>query len=102
MRGSRDSFHGSGPLHIVHAWSVKNALYFGQYKTDAKNYEITAIPKLLEMLDIAGSVVPIDAKGTQKKIAGKIVEAGGDYILAVKDNQETLLEDEESCSTSPS
>lgn len=95
IRGSRDTFHGSGPLHIVHAWSVKNALCLGQYKTNAKSNEITAIPQLLEMLDIAGSVVTIDAMGTQKGIAGKIVEAGGDYILAVKGNQQTLLEDVE-------
>ena len=95
MRGSRDSFHGIGPMHIVHAWSVKNALCLGQYKTDARSNEITAIPQLLEMLDIAGSVVTIDAMGTQKDMAGKIVEAGGDYMLAVKGNQETLLEDVE-------
>ena len=95
MRGSKDTFHGNNPLHIVHAWSVKNAMCLGQYKTDDKSNEITAIPQLIEMLDIAGSVVTIDAMGTQKDIAEKIVEAGADYILAVKGNQETLLEDVE-------
>ena len=95
MRGSKDTFHGNSPLHIVHAWSVKNAMCLGQYKTDDKSNEITAIPQLLEMLDVAGSVVTIDAMGTQKDIAKKIVDAGADYILAVKGNQETLLEDVE-------
>lgn len=93
MRGSGDAFHGNSPLHIVHAWSVRNAVCLGQYRTDAKSNEITAIPRLMEMLELEGSVVTIDAMGTQKDIAGKIVEAGADYILAVKGNQETLLED---------
>lgn len=93
MRVSKDTFHGNNPLDIVHAWSVKNAMCLGQYKTDDKSNEITAIPQLIEMLDVAESVVTIDAMGTQKDIAEKIVGAGADYILTVKGNQETLLED---------
>ena len=95
MRGSKDTYHGKNPLHIVSAWSVANGLCLGQYRTDDKSNEITAIPQLIEMLDIKGSIVTIDAMGTQKDIAEKIVEVGADYILAVKGNQETLLEDVE-------
>lgn len=74
---------------------MTNALCLGQFKTGDKSNEITAIPKLIEMLDIKGAIVTIDAMGTQKDIAKKIVEAGADYILAIKGNQETLLEDVE-------
>jgi predicted transposase YbfD/YdcC len=95
MCGSKDTFRGKNPLHIVSAWSVANALCLGQFKTGDKSNEITAIPQLMEMLDIKGTIVTIDAMGTQKDIAKKIVEAGADYILAVKGNQETLLEDVE-------
>lgn len=95
MRGSKDTFHGKSPLHIVSAWSVANALCLGQFKTGDKSNEITAIPQLIEMLDIKGSIVTIDAMGTQKDIAEKIVKAGADYILAVKGNQQSLLEDVE-------
>lgn len=93
LRGSRDTFHGSAPLHIVHAWSVAHGLCLGQYQTDEKSNEITSIPELLDKLSITGAIVSIDAMGTQKDIAEKIVKKGGDYILAVKGNQESLLED---------
>lgn len=95
MRGSKDTYNGKNPLHIVSAWSVANALCLGQFKTDGKSNEITAIPQLIAMLDIKGGIVTIDAMGTQKDIAERIVKAGADYILAVKGNQETLLEDVE-------
>jgi predicted transposase YbfD/YdcC len=95
MCGSKDTYNGKSSLHIVSAWSVANALCLGQFKTDDKSNEITAIPNLIEMLDIKGAIVTIDAMGTQKDIAGRIVKAGADYILAVKGNQETLLEDVE-------
>lgn len=75
------------------AWASANHLVLGQRKVDEKSNEITAIPKLLEMLDLHGCIVTIDAMGTQTKIAKQIVERGGDYLLAVKENQERLYQD---------
>jgi predicted transposase YbfD/YdcC len=82
-----------GPLHLVSAWATAQRLSLGQVAVDAKSNEITAIPALLELLDINGALVTIDAMGCQKAIAQKIIEQGGDYILTVKDNQPTLLAD---------
>lgn len=82
-----------GPLHLVSAWATAQHLSLGQVAVDAKSNEITAIPALLELLDLKGALVTIDAMGCQKAIAGKIVDQGGDYALTVKDNQEHLLED---------
>jgi predicted transposase YbfD/YdcC len=82
-----------GPLHLVSAWATAQRLSLGQVAVDAKSNEITAIPALLELLDVRGALVTIDAMGCQKAIARKIVEGGGDYILTVKDNQEHLLAD---------
>ena len=93
VRGSKDSFHDKSPIHLVHAWSVEHNLCLGQFKTADKSNEITAIPELLEMLEIGGSIVTIDAMGTQTDIAGKIIEKRADYILAVKDNQKGLREE---------
>jgi len=84
VRGSKDSFHGSSPIHLVHAWCVKNNLCLGQRKTATKSNEITAIPELLDLLEIKGSIITIDAMGTQTAIAKKIIEKEADYILAVK------------------
>jgi predicted transposase YbfD/YdcC len=81
-----------GPLHVVSAWATEANLTLGQVVVDGKSNEITAIPPLLEMLDLKGAMVSIDAMGCQKEIAKKIVAAGGDYVLAVKANQEHLLE----------
>ena len=64
----------------------------GQVKTNEKSNEITAIPELLDMLELSGNTITIDAMGTQKEIAKKIIEIDADYILAVKDNQPQLLE----------
>src|SRR5690554_5070273 len=94
-RGSKDSFHGKSPIHLVHAWSVENNLCLGQWKTDAKSNEIMAIPELLDLLDIKGSIITIDAMGTQTTICEKIIEKEADYILAVKDNQKSLREEVE-------
>lgn len=80
------------PLHVVTAFSAKNRISLGQETVEDKSNEITAIPKLLEMLTLDGCVVTIDAMGCQKKIAEKIVEKKGDYILQVKDNQKELRE----------
>jgi len=73
--------------------SLANHISLGQVVVDAKSNEITAIPKLLEMLDLSGALVTIDAMGCQTEIASKIVDAGGDYVLSVKDNQPTLHQD---------
>jgi predicted transposase YbfD/YdcC len=84
---------GLGPLHLVSAWATQAQLCLGQVAVDSKSNEITAIPKLLELLDLHGALVTIDAIGCQKAIAKKIVAGGGDYVLVVKANQEHLLED---------
>jgi predicted transposase YbfD/YdcC len=82
-----------GPLHLVSAWATAQHLSLGQVAVDAKSNEITAIPALLDLLDLSGALVTIDAMGCQKAIAQKIVDQGGHYALTVKDNQEHLLED---------
>lgn len=93
VRGSRDGYHDNPAIHLVHAWSVENGICLGQRKTRDKSNEITAIPELLDMLCLEGAVVTIDAMGTQTAIAEKIVGGGADYILALKGNQGTLLQD---------
>jgi predicted transposase YbfD/YdcC len=75
---------------MVSAWSAQNRVVLAQVKTEEKSNEITAIPRLLELLNLTGCRVSIDAMGCQKEIAAKIVAGGGDYLLAVKDNQPTL------------
>lgn len=82
-----------GPLHIVSAWATAQSLSLGQVAVDAKSNEITAIPALLDFLDVQGALVTIDAMGCQKAIAKKIIERGADYLLTVKENQEHLLDD---------
>jgi predicted transposase YbfD/YdcC len=82
-----------GPLHLVSAWATEANLTLGQVAVDGKSNEITAIPQLLQLLELKGALVTIDAMGCQKEIAKQIVAAGGDYVLAVKGNQERLLED---------
>lgn len=93
LRGSHNRKKSINPLHIVSAWAVKNRLTLGQVKTAEKSNEIEAIPRLLNMLDISGSIVTIDAMGCQKKIAEQIIKQGADYVLALKANQETLFQD---------
>ena len=82
-----------GPLHLVSAWATAQHLSLGQVAVDAKSNEITAIPALLDLLDLKGALVTIDAMGCQKAIARKILDQGGHYALTVKENQEHLLED---------
>ena len=77
-------------LHVVSAWAGQTGLTLGQVAVDAKSNEITAMPELLELLDLHDKIVTTDAMGCQKAIAETIVDGGGDYILAVKDNQPTL------------
>jgi hypothetical protein len=93
IRGSKDSFHEKSAIHIVSAWANSNQLVLGQRKVDGKSNEITAIPELLEMLDIKGSIVTIDAMGTQKNIAKTIIDNQANYILALKGNQTYLKEE---------
>jgi predicted transposase YbfD/YdcC len=80
-------------VHMVSAWAGANNLVLGQRKVDEKSNEITAIPKLLAALELSGTVVTIDAMGGQREIAAKIVDKKADYILAVKENQQLLLDD---------
>jgi predicted transposase YbfD/YdcC len=92
LRRSFDAASGKAAIHMVSAWATANHISLGQTVVDAKSNEITAIPKLLEMLEIEGALVTIDAMGCQTEIAEKIVEGGADYCLAAKDNQPTLRE----------
>jgi predicted transposase YbfD/YdcC len=92
LRRSHDSKNGLGPLHLVSAWATEKGLSLGQVATEEKSNEIAAIPELIDRIDVNGAIVTIDAMGCQKEIAGKIIEAGGDYVLAVKDNQRKLHE----------
>jgi len=97
MRRSFDRKSGKAALHLVSAWATEQHLVLGQVAVDTKSNEITAIPKLLELLDVSGAMVSIDAMGCQKEIAAKIREGGGDYVLSVKDNQPHLFEDIQDC-----
>jgi predicted transposase YbfD/YdcC len=92
-RASLDRAKGKHPLHVVSAWASANRLVLGQVMVDEKSNEITAIPRLLEMLELGGAIVTIDAMGCQKEIAAKVRERGADYVLTVKGNQEHLEED---------
>jgi predicted transposase YbfD/YdcC len=92
-RRSFDQTSGLGPLHLVSAWATQQHLSLGQVAVDGKSNEITAIPQLLQLLDLKGALVTLDAMGCQKDIAERIVAGGGDYVLTVKDNQERLRQD---------
>lgn len=91
-RGSKDRKRGKSPLHMVSAWACANRLVLGQEATAEKSNEITAIPKLLEILDLKGCLITIDAMGCQTGIAKQIIEQQGDYVLGLKDNQPLLHE----------
>lgn len=93
LRRSHDRGKGKAALHLVSAWATENSLTLGQVAVADKSNEITAIPQLLQMLDVAGALVTIDAMGCQKEIAATIRQQGADYLLAVKDNQPRLHED---------
>ena len=90
LRRSHDRNNGLGPLHLVSAWASEHGLSLGQVATEEKSNEITAIPELIDKIDVKGAIVTIDAMGCQKEIAQRIVDAKGDYVLAVKDNQPKL------------
>jgi predicted transposase YbfD/YdcC len=90
LRRSFDAATSKAAIHMVSAWATVNHISLAQVVVDQKSNEITAIPKLLEMLDLSGALVTIDAMGCQTEIAERIVGAGGDYCPAVKGNQPTL------------
>lgn len=90
LRRSFDCASGRTALHLVHAWAAENRVLLGQVATSEKSNEITAIPELLDLLELKGAVVTIDAMGCQRKIVEKIVEKGADYAIALKGNQEKL------------
>jgi predicted transposase YbfD/YdcC len=93
LRRSHDRTIGKDAIHMVSAWAAQNELVLGQLKVDDKSNEITAIPALLELLDVSGCIVTIDAIGCQRKIAQQIIDQGADYILALKGNQGRLYQD---------
>lgn len=90
LRRSFDAASSKSAIHMVSAWATANHVSLGQVVVDAKSNEITAIPKLLELLEISGALVTIDAMGCQTEIAQQIVAQNADYCLAVKGNQPTL------------
>jgi len=93
LRHSFDTVLGQKAIHLVSAWANENRLILAQRKVDSKTNEITAIPELLDALELAGCIVTIDAMGCQTAIASKIIERKADYVLAVKENQGYLYED---------
>ena len=92
LRRSHDAANGLGPLHVVSAWASEHGIALGQVATEEKSNEITAIPLLLKQIELAKAVITIDAMGCQKDIARDIVAGGGDFVIAVKDNQPKLSE----------
>jgi hypothetical protein len=92
-RASLDRAKGQNPLHGVSAWASANRVVLGEVMAGEKSNEITAIPKLLRMLELHGAIVTIDAMGCQKEIAATVRERGADYVPAVKGNQEHLEDD---------
>jgi predicted transposase YbfD/YdcC len=93
LRRSLDRASGQAAIHMVSAWCQSNQLVLGQLACDAKSNEITALPALLELLDLRGAVVTADAMHCQRNLAQQVVDAGGDYLLQVKDNQPQLHQD---------
>jgi predicted transposase YbfD/YdcC len=91
-RGSHDHAKDLGALHIVSAWATEEGIALGQVATDAKSNEITAIPQLLEQIDLKGAPITIDAMGCQREIVKQIVAAGGDCVIAAKDNRPRLAD----------
>lgn len=95
LRHSYDKGKDQGAIHMVSAWATTNRLVLGQCKVDEKSNEITAIPELIKVLDIAGCIVTIDAMGCQKQIVKSIVDKSGEYVIALKKNQGNLYKNVE-------
>ena len=93
LRRSFDKASGKSALHMVSAWGCEQRLVLGQVATDAKSNEITAVPKLLKMLRLEGTVVTVDALNCQRDIAQQVIDQKGDYVMALKRNQGTLHDD---------
>ena len=93
LRRSFDRASGKSPLHRVHAWAADQRLLLGEIAVDDKSHEITAVPKLLEILSLKGCIVTADVLNCQRTIAAKVTEQGGDYVLALKGNQSSLHDD---------
>ena len=93
LRRSYDRAEGQSALHLVSAWAEERRLVLGQLAVDDKSNEITALPRLLEMLTLPGKVVTVDALNCQRQIAQRVIDQGGDYALALKGNQGTLYDD---------
>ena len=95
LRHSYDKGKDKGAIHMVSAWATTNRLVLGQCKVDEKSNEITAIPELIKVLEIAGCIVTIDAMGCQKQIVKSIVDKSGEYVIALKKNQGNLYKNVE-------
>ena len=95
VKGSYDRNEEQSALHLVSAWASEYRLFLAQVKVEDKSNEITAIPALLELLDISGCIITIDAMGTQHEIAHRIQTLGADYVLALKANHPTLYQEVE-------
>lgn len=93
VRHSYDNFNGQGAIHMVSAWANENEIVLGQIKVDEKSNEITAIPQLLQVLELKGCIVTMDAMGCQKEIVKEVREQGAEYLVALKENQGHLYED---------
>lgn len=93
LRRSYDQASGRSALHMVSAWGCEQRLVLAQIATEAKSNEITAVPKLLKMLSLKGTIVTTDALNCQRAIAQQIIDQEGDYVLALKGNQGNLLDD---------
>ncbi len=96
LRRSHDRYNGRAAIHLISAWASRNQLVLAQERVDSKANEITALPPLLQVLALKGCLVSIDAIGCQREIAQQILDQGGDYLLALKENQPTLWEEVQS------
>jgi predicted transposase YbfD/YdcC len=96
LRRSHDRLNGREAIHLISAWASRNQLVLAQERVETKANEITAVPQLLQVLALNGCLVSIDAIGCQREIAQQILDHGGDYILALKENQPTLWEEVQS------
>jgi len=97
MKGSHNRANGLGPMHVVSAWLSEFGLTLAQVAADVKSNEITAISEILKLLDLDGSTITTDAMGTQVAIADQIVDGNGQYILALKANQDGLFQQVMNC-----
>ena len=95
MRGTASLENGLKAVHMLNAWSHERGICIGHMKVDDKSNEIPAVPQLMELLDLKGTIITADAMNTQKKTASKAIELGADYMLPIKENQASLLEEVE-------